>query len=561
MASLQAQYRPPKRLVNAPIDSRSLWHMPQGWQQQSNATTLVVQKYHQQHVLRYDWQATYFTDGSVQSTDAGTLVGAAVWRARDGACMIKNGIGPNNTITRAELAAIECAVSQMPAYEDCTVFTDSQVSIHLLRRALREPHTLYNHLHKDLLLRTVAHLVRRANAGTRTSILKVPAHTGVIGNEMADEAAKRAACLDAQHDHYTTPDRPFSGQWQPAFFDAPKDGAAANGPAVPCTVSNLNSALQKAVHASTKTGNSSKGIYATASEEMYNGLGGDRALQQESNAMWCSKKIGTSVLRTVMKHRMGHFWNKKLAFRRRVPYLLGRAGQAVATNDKCPLCNEPDSGGHILLHCRQRQMQAMYIKRHDGAVRMINQALQRHTKHGNAFTVLDACPAAELTSHRADAKRLPRWILPADEISDETLAKMRPDILRILELPSAPTEADIQYVASHKSQYTVQVVEIGYCSDTRWTARVADKLEQHHQLMAALRQAGWNVDERPHVIVLGACGATYLSGQQALAQLGLNKKQSSDLLTKLHLNAAGAAHDISLARRRLERTGSRTGVG
>jgi hypothetical protein len=62
------------------------------------------------------------------------------------------------------------------------------------------------------------------------------------------------------------------------------------------------------------------------------------------------------------------------------------------------------------------------------------------------------------------------------------------------------------------------------------------------------------------VIVLGACGATYLSGQQALAQLGLNKKQSSDLLSKLHLSAAGAAHDISLARRRFERTGSSTGV-
>jgi hypothetical protein len=141
--------------------------MPQGWQQQSNATTLVVQKYHQQHVLRYDWQAAYFTDGSVQSTDAGTLVGAAVWRARDGACMIKtNGIGPNNTITRADLAAIECAVSQMPTYEDCTVCTDSQVSIHLLRRALREPYTPNNHLHKDLLLRTVAHLMRRANGVT-----------------------------------------------------------------------------------------------------------------------------------------------------------------------------------------------------------------------------------------------------------------------------------------------------------------------------------------------------------------------------------------------------------
>ena len=51
----------------------------------------------------------------------------------------------------------------------------------------------------------------------------------------------------------------------------------------------------------------------------------------------------------------------------------------------------------------------------------------------------------------------------------------------------------------------MQVVEVGYCSDTRWRDRVAQKREQHEELITALRAAGWTVEE-PHVIVLGVTG-------------------------------------------------------
>lgn len=203
-------------------------------------------------------------------------------------------------------------------------------------------------------------------------------------------------------------------------------------------------------------------------------------------------------------------------------------------------------------------MQAMYIQRHDSAVRKIHNALRRRTRNGGVYTILDACRETQLAEQGAAAKRLPRWMLPADTTSDALLSKLRPDILRVLELPAAPTDAEIQHAIANKGQYTIQVVEVGFCSDTRWRDRVANKLAQHDTLMEALQQAGWKVDEHPQIIVLGACGASYLSGQQALERLGLTKKKCSGLLTDLHLIAVHAAHDISMARRRLER---RTGVG
>ena len=92
-------------------------------------------------------------------------MGAAVWHSTLGAYKINtNGDGPDNTITRAELAAIFCTVAQrLPRTDEGVIFTDSQAAIHLLHRAVHKPHTLEGHLHKELLLNTAQILVERAN--------------------------------------------------------------------------------------------------------------------------------------------------------------------------------------------------------------------------------------------------------------------------------------------------------------------------------------------------------------------------------------------------------------
>jgi len=92
---------------------------------------------------------------------------------------------------------------------------------------------------------------------------------------------------------------------------------------------------------------------------------------------------------------------------------------------------------------------------------------------------MDAGQAQLMESLGVDAKRLCRWLLPAEAVSDADLARMRPDILRIIGLPPTPTRAQIAHALANKSQYSVQVVEVGYCSDYNWRRKVADKKEQH----------------------------------------------------------------------------------
>ena len=111
-------------------------------------------------------------------------------------------------------------------------------------------------------------------------------------------------------------------------------------------------------------------------------------------------------------------------------------------------------------------------------------------------------------------------MLPESSVSETDLARMRPDILRIVGLPPTPTQAQIEHAIANKNQYTVQVVEVGYCSDYNWRQKVAEKTEQHKLLLAALQQAGWTVDGTAHVVVVGAKGAVYLSGQAGVATAG-----------------------------------------
>ena len=174
---------------------------------------------------------------------------------------------------------------------------------------------------------------------------------------------------------------------------------------------------------------------------------------------------------------------------------------------------------------------------------------------------MDACPQADVVTWGADCTRLPRWILPEEQVGDQALGKMRPDILRILELPPNPTTTEIEHAVQNKGKYTIQVIEVGYCTDTRWRAKVQEKQEQHATLMRALTDAGWKVDETAHVVVLGTCGTVYLSGLQALQRLGLSKQQGEALLEGLSEHAISVMHNMSLARRRLERGILRGGVG
>ena len=64
-----------------------------------------------------------------------------------------------------------------------------------------------------------------------------------------------------------------------------------------------------------------------------------------------------------------------------------------------------------------------------------------------------------------------------------------------------------------------------------------------------------------HIIVVGKCGAVYLSGQKALEKLGLTASQAGALLADIQMLAVEAAHAIACTKRRLERCRESRGVG
>lgn len=557
-AALRAQYRAPARLTQAASSTGQLWRMPPGWAPAHDPVAAAVAICTEGTPQpRYDWRLAYYTDGSVQATDDARLVGAAVYSANeDRAYRIQpNGTGPTNTINRAELAAIHHAVTQLllPDQEG-QIFTDSQVAIHLLGRAVREPHTLEGHLHQPLLTCTAEKLIERANAGVRTALQKVPAHSGIRGNEKADEAAKEAGLPDAMHDYTTPEDTPFAGQWRPAFHHPSPTGGTDEEP--PRTATNLNKALSKAVHGHTKTGTSKLGLYATSTGRMYDGVDGDRALGRESNAA-LSAGLNAAAVRTVRKHRCGQWYHKKAAHKRGGRYLAGRPVGPFAADPFCPLgCGCHDGSTHLLLECLHRQIKAMQIARHHAAGLLIHASLKRHSTTGSAYTVLDVCGQAQLDANEAAGTRIPAWMLP--EVDVDTLAKLRPDIMRVVGLSPTPTTEEIESACRRKDKCRIQILEVGYTMDTRWREAYKKKQEQHAELVRLLREAGWNVDE-PYIFILGVCGAVYHSSHQALLALGLSKAHAAELLVALSKLAMQWAHDITCARRRLEC--ERQGVG
>ena len=260
-------------------------------------------------------------------------------------------------------------------------------------------------------------------------------------------------------------------------------------------------------------------------------------------------------MRTVWKHRAGQWYSKKAADYRRGRYSCGRPIGQVARDPLCPLCGELDGSTHLLLQCKHRAIKAMQIGRHNQAGRLIQRSLQRCSALGSAYTVLDVCGRAQLEENDAAATRIPAWVLP--NVDEGTRAIMRPDILRIIGLPPAPTAEDIQRARRLQRHRRIQIVEIGYTMDTRWRQAYAEKEKQHKQLIEHLHAAGWKVDG--HIIILGACGAVYASGQRALQELGLSKCHTRELLTELSCMAVQAAHNITCARRRIE--AARQGVG
>ena len=97
--------------------------------------------------------------------------------------------------------------------------------------------------------------------------------------------------------------------------------------------------------------------------------------------------------------------------------------------------------------------------------------------------------------------RVPEWMLP--DLEHDLRNKLGPDILRVNGLPFdniRPPKSP-----SERGNLQIQIVEVGYSSDTRWETKLEEKELQHAQLVYLLREAGWKIAE-PRILLFGVGG-------------------------------------------------------
>ncbi|KAJ5953702.1 hypothetical protein N7454_000598 [Penicillium verhagenii] len=138
-------------------------------------------------------QLLLYSDGSGHEVKYGA---SAV--APDHGIQARRSLGEQATVYTAELTGIELALDKFKSQEQCqelVIFTDSRAAIQAVQNPKRPS--------GQFVLRTIYAHVQALRTGTPTTfnppddhqvtIRWIPAHAGVLGNELADTAAKEAA--------------------------------------------------------------------------------------------------------------------------------------------------------------------------------------------------------------------------------------------------------------------------------------------------------------------------------------------------------------------------------
>ena len=501
-------------------------------------------------MLARDWRTGIYTDGSCipDPETGGNLLGAAAYKPDENRTLYidPHGHGPSNTINRAELSAIHMALRTFPVNQQLQIYTDSLCSMQLIRKVLYNPRACKLHVHGHILMDIRDAIVTRAHEGETIYFDKVKSHTGIQGNEIADQAAKAAALREipdaAEHHNETARNDTFETLAWPAEQQKGRDGRDTWH-----YFGNLNQSLKHHVSTKAELGFTPEGVYSKLVADTLPYID-----VTASSASWKHGRNTFSEQRTSSKYMWGGLYNARTAHK----WAHG-APPANPSDAPCPLCARPDSGTHMLNECTHPHITGLRINRHNEAVRL----LQKYIGNGDIggyHTIMDAGRADNLPEG-VSGTRVPEWMLP--DLDPQHRIRMRPDIMILEKAPATLSEPDAATTANLKQKCCVHLVELGYCGDLRMPDKLKEKQRQHEQLSAALVTAGWEV--KSHILVLGVAGTIYKytaddfgEPQQPikhmLKELGIPADKGPKLLMKLSSHAKRYAHSIVVARRKLE---------
>ncbi|KAJ9517856.1 hypothetical protein QJQ45_004218 [Haematococcus lacustris] len=464
-----------------------------------------------------EWATIAYSDGScIKASGADPArVGAGVYIPENNILITVALDNPeSNTINKAELTAIYAALKAGAK----RIATDSLCSLYQIRRSLANPMSLITHRHNDILT-AIATLI--IDSPATIQFYKVRAHSGIIGNEGADALAKHAALHSelANTPAYSPTTRKETTFWLSTAADSES----------PAPLPDCRQSMRAHMHHKHKLGLANQdSIYYLMSQEITK-----VAAPSAGDRVMTDTNISTHAQRTALLYRTGGLYNQKLALRWK-----------RASDDRCPLCGDADSATHLLSGCSETL--PLVQERHNGAGRLIVKAISKGTLGGYIRF-------ADTGSWEKGAKK--DLDLPNDTLhttlrslglkTAATKNTTRPDILMVT--PQAKAGS------SGKVKKRVTIIEIKYCSDSRWTDQLDRATNQHTNLAQAIRKEGHMVEIRP--ILLGIGGTTYETHtRQHLLALGVTQANTNKLSNKLTRHAVESAHSIAKTSYRLRAT-------
>ena len=331
---------------------------------QNTASTLPLwQQAHNPHAFIY-------TDGS--KTEGAPVLGAAGFNpaARGHTTYIDaTGSAENNTVVRAELTAIYHALQENQNDNHIHILTDSLTAIQKILLLHSQPLRSTKDHHHYVLQQIAALIEQRAQNRLTTHISKVPAHTGVWGNEIADKAAKSVVHAIMKHrseDNVPYPEwvTPTDVPMQPyrqahVLTDDPPpnpDGTQPS-PRVLTTKSNLHRHIKPMLR------------LHTAPPSTYHSLMIKARTSEDPTDLTNTARYITALINTGARHHA----KRLLAFIWGTMYTQKHAFWFGHSRDQiCPVCNlDTDSCTHVGSGCRHPHLKSLYIDRHSAAVRMV----------------------------------------------------------------------------------------------------------------------------------------------------------------------------------------------
>ena len=486
-----------------------------------------------------------FTDGSKiqDEVGAGYVIPVRPWHpehfeSTDGLLFpgrMMKVAGPQ-TVNRAEMTAILAALQDVGDGADCSIYTDSKVSIQNIKRWAADPNLLNRDKHEDVL-RDIAHRLAARTGHTR--ILKIMAHKGHPGNEAADRIAKMAA---------------ETGEG----VSNERRGTYETGRATAKTLymeGECLTDLKKQLRPRMQQWAAEQGKLQTATHLQWTCADEDRGTDpsdvdpKPSNVHW---RKGRTKPKSVIKHVFRMRGNDYMC--NYTKWLHAPEAKKPETSKHCPYgCKHgatgellPDTWIHTFL-CKGSGAADMTTARHNAACRIIERAIKQGDKA--RATLLrnygrqDEAPEEET---------VPAWLLPPEYRGTGSLANS-PDFMIVDGLnrheprPLGPLQNHF-YHGDQQISYKLTIGEVKYTHDLKMPlahARARDKYQGGPSKLAdKLRDAGWKVTG-VYTIVIGHRACVSAQNKEAFEGLGIKgKKAQADLQEKLAESAAEWARSI-----------------